>query len=104
MLIPRNISVVRKWLQNMYCNISTWRRLEACNVVYQHDVSTPVFRLCSLTTDKLIDLIFVFSIRKNTNSITYIYQIKEDEVGRTCGTHGKGEKHVQAFGGKARRK
>jgi hypothetical protein len=25
-------------------------------------------------------------------------------VGRACGTHGKGEKSVQGFGGKARRK
>jgi hypothetical protein len=27
-----------------------------------------------------------------------------NEVGRTCGTHGRGEKSVQGFGGKARRK
>jgi hypothetical protein len=26
------------------------------------------------------------------------------EVGRACGTHGRREKHVQGFGGKARRK
>jgi hypothetical protein len=31
-------------------------------------------------------------------------QIKENEVGRACGTHGTGEKRVQGFGGKARRK
>jgi hypothetical protein len=30
--------------------------------------------------------------------------MKENEVGRACGTHGRGEKRVQGFGGKARRK
>jgi hypothetical protein len=34
-----------------------------------------------------------------------VRQIKsENEVGRACGTHGRGEKRVQGFGGKARRK
>jgi hypothetical protein len=32
-----------------------------------------------------------------------INQIKENEVGRTCGMHGR-EKSVQGLGGKARRK
>jgi hypothetical protein len=31
-------------------------------------------------------------------------KIKENEVGRACGTHGRGEKRVLGFGGKARRK
>jgi hypothetical protein len=31
-------------------------------------------------------------------------QIKENEVGRACGMHGRGEKRVQGFSGKARRK
>jgi hypothetical protein len=31
-------------------------------------------------------------------------QIKENEVGGVCGTHGSGEKIVQGFGGKAGRK
>jgi hypothetical protein len=30
-------------------------------------------------------------------------QIKENEVGRACGTHGRGEKPVQGFDWKARR-
>jgi hypothetical protein len=29
--------------------------------------------------------------------------MKENEVGRACGTHGRGEKLVPGFGGKARR-
>jgi hypothetical protein len=29
---------------------------------------------------------------------------KRNEGGRACGTHGRGEKSVQGFGGKARRK
>jgi hypothetical protein len=29
---------------------------------------------------------------------------QENDVGRACGTHGRGEKRVQGFGGKARRK
>jgi hypothetical protein len=33
-----------------------------------------------------------------------IRQVKANEVGRACGTHGRGEKSVQGFGGKARRK
>jgi hypothetical protein len=28
-------------------------------------------------------------------------QIKENKVSRACGTHWRGEKHVQGFGGKA---
>jgi hypothetical protein len=31
-------------------------------------------------------------------------QVKVNEVGGACGTHGRGEKIVQGFGGKARRK
>jgi hypothetical protein len=30
--------------------------------------------------------------------------MKENEVGRACGTHGRREKRVLGFGGKARRK
>jgi hypothetical protein len=30
--------------------------------------------------------------------------MKENEVGRACGTHGRGETRVQGFDGKARRK
>jgi hypothetical protein len=30
-----------------------------------------------------------------------IRQVKSNEVGGTCGTHGRGEKSVQGFGGKA---
>jgi hypothetical protein len=30
--------------------------------------------------------------------------MKENEVGRACGTHGSREEPVQGFGGKARRK
>jgi hypothetical protein len=30
--------------------------------------------------------------------------MKENEVGEACGMHGRGEKRVQGFGGKARRK
>jgi hypothetical protein len=30
-----------------------------------------------------------------------IGQVKANEVGRACGTHGRGEKNVQGFGGKA---
>jgi hypothetical protein len=31
-------------------------------------------------------------------------QTKENKVGGTCGTHGRGEKSIKGFGGKARRK
>jgi hypothetical protein len=34
----------------------------------------------------------------------YSSQVKANEVGRACGTHGRGEKSVQGFGGKARGK
>jgi hypothetical protein len=34
----------------------------------------------------------------------YVDHIKEYVVGRSCGMHGRGEKIVQGFGGKARRK
>jgi hypothetical protein len=33
-----------------------------------------------------------------------IRQVKENEVGGACGMHGRREKSVQGFGGKARRK
>jgi hypothetical protein len=32
------------------------------------------------------------------------YQIKENGVGGTCDTHGRGEESIQGFVGKARRK
>jgi hypothetical protein len=38
------------------------------------------------------------------SSLNFIRQIKEDEVGKACGTHERGEKNVKVFGGKARRK
>jgi hypothetical protein len=38
------------------------------------------------------------------SSTDIISQVKANEVGGTCGTHGRGEKNVQGFGGKARRK
>jgi hypothetical protein len=34
----------------------------------------------------------------------YLSLIKESEVGRACGRHGRGEKCVQGFDGKPRRK
>jgi hypothetical protein len=34
----------------------------------------------------------------------YSSQVEANEVGRVCGMHGRGEKSVQGFGGKARRK
>jgi hypothetical protein len=36
--------------------------------------------------------------------INYLPHFKENEMGGACGTHGRGEKRVQSFGGKARRK
>jgi hypothetical protein len=33
-----------------------------------------------------------------------IRQVRANEVSGACGTHGRGEKSVQSFGGKARRK
>jgi hypothetical protein len=33
-----------------------------------------------------------------------IRQVKANEMGGACGTHGRGEKSVQGIGGKARRK
>jgi hypothetical protein len=33
----------------------------------------------------------------------YAGQVKANEVGGACGTHGRGEEIVQGFGGKARR-
>jgi hypothetical protein len=41
---------------------------------------------------------------KNLRSyIIHQNQIKENEVGRVCGTHWRGEKRVQGFGAKAKR-
>jgi hypothetical protein len=38
------------------------------------------------------------------SSPNIISQVKANEVGGVCGTHGRAEKSVQGFGGKARRK
>jgi hypothetical protein len=37
-------------------------------------------------------------------NISWQIKIKENEVGGTCGTHGRGQESVQGFGGKSRRK
>jgi hypothetical protein len=37
------------------------------------------------------------------SSLDIIRQVKANEVGGACGTHGRGEKCVQGFGGKAQR-
>jgi hypothetical protein len=38
------------------------------------------------------------------DTILKLSQVKANEVGMACGTHGKGGKSVQGFGEKARRK
>jgi hypothetical protein len=38
------------------------------------------------------------------SSPNIIREVKKDEMGGACGMHGKGEKCVQGFGGKARQK
>jgi hypothetical protein len=57
----------------------------------------------------LLNIVAIFTNRGASYFVpitTYYYadQIKENEVGRACGTHGRGGKRVQGFGGKARRK
>jgi hypothetical protein len=37
-------------------------------------------------------------------NIIILYKVKVNEVGRACGTHRRGERSVQGFGGKAQRK
>jgi hypothetical protein len=43
-------------------------------------------------------------LHKLYSSSDIIRQVKANEVCGACGTHGRGEKSVQGFGGKARRK
>jgi hypothetical protein len=38
------------------------------------------------------------------SSLNTIRQVKTNKVGGACSTHGRGDKSVQRFGGKARRK
>jgi hypothetical protein len=45
-----------------------------------------------------------FIIHNLYSSPDIIRQVKANEVGGACGTHGREEKSVQGFGGKARRK
>jgi hypothetical protein len=42
--------------------------------------------------------------RRWSNQQFLVLHSKANEVGGACGTHGRGEKSVQGFGGKARRK
>jgi hypothetical protein len=47
------------------------------------------------------------SVAQEPESVVKIFSpifFKANEVGGACGTHGRGEKSVQGFGGKARRK
>jgi hypothetical protein len=58
---------------------------------------------------RLISYIYIISrssvvIHNLYSSPDIIRQVKANEVGGVCGTHGRGEKSVQAFGGKFRRK
>jgi hypothetical protein len=41
--------------------------------------------------------------REELHNFIITSQVKANEVGGACGTHGRGEKSVQGFGGKARR-
>jgi hypothetical protein len=43
-------------------------------------------------------------LHKLYSSPDIIRQVKANVVGRACSTHGRGEKIIQDFGGKARRK
>jgi hypothetical protein len=47
--------------------------------------------------------IIIFSSSNLLPKYHYADQVKEDKVGGACGTHGRGEKSIQGFGGKARR-
>jgi hypothetical protein len=51
-------------------------------------------------------LIEVKPFRWRSSEFMYraIRQVNANEVGGACGMHGRGEKSVQGFGGKARRK
>jgi hypothetical protein len=42
--------------------------------------------------------------QRNIDVTCFRTQVKANEVGRACGTHGRGEKIVQGFDRKARRK
>jgi hypothetical protein len=62
-------------------------------------------------TGDLINLLSFLESRLKTKELHNLYsspdiisQVKANEVGGACGTHGRGEKSVQGFGGKARRK
>jgi hypothetical protein len=44
------------------------------------------------------------SIATTPRDVNWQIQIKANEVCRVCGTHGRWEKRVQGFGGKAQRK
>jgi hypothetical protein len=44
------------------------------------------------------------TLPRKTQYLSRITQVKANEVGGACSTHGRGEESVQGFGGKARRK
>jgi hypothetical protein len=56
------------------------------------------------TPPKLLLIIIIIRGATALTNLGQEDQIKENEVGETCGTHGRGEECVQGVDGKARRK
>jgi hypothetical protein len=56
--------------------------------------------LCSLTTSECHSFSMTNICVKVELVVNRIF-LEDNEVGRACGTHGRGEKGVQGFGGKA---
>jgi hypothetical protein len=44
-------------------------------------------------------LLFVLLLHGNEMALFGVWSVKEDEVGRACGTGGGGKKCIQGFGG-----
>jgi hypothetical protein len=61
-----------------------------------------VSKLFTVQSQKLF--FFLEELHNLYSSPDIIRQVKANEVGGACGTHGRGEKSVQGFGGKAQRK
>jgi hypothetical protein len=106
------------------CSDATWRYILDGSNLYthrrenlkSHERNYSLLNLIDLSISIKVNILFFFRVwlplivvgELHNEELYNLYsspdtirQIKANEVGRACGTHGRGEKIVQGFGGKA---
>jgi hypothetical protein len=108
----KGCKIVKTALARLYLLIVSYRtgynvKLKAFWYIAPCTHAVPPKRRCGLLPIIRVLLLEAVSTLKRRSNCTIQHgaiTLKANEVGRACGTHGRGEKSVQGSGGKAQRK